>query len=68
MAEKKDDKWMERAFQKSSGQLRRSTKTPKGKNISSRALKSAENSRNPTTRKRATLAETARKVNARRGR
>lgn len=69
MAKEKDDShWMERAFSGAHGQLRKSTGTKKGKNISSRALGKAEKSRNPTTRKRATLAETARKVNARRGR
>jgi hypothetical protein len=67
MATKKSDgHWMERAFANSKGQLRKSTRTKKGRNISKRALNRAAHSSNPKTKKRAVLARTARKVNERR--
>ena len=40
--------------------LRDTTKTPKGKNITKKALDKASKSSNPTTRKRAALAKTFR--------
>ena len=40
--------------------LRDTTKTPKGKNISAKALNKASKSSNSTTRKRAALAKTFR--------
>lgn len=65
-----DGNWMEKAFGDKSqkGSLRRITKTKEGRNISDRALGKAEKSRNPTVRKKANLAETARKIAARRSR
>lgn len=68
MTDSKDGHWMEKAFANSKGQLRKSTGTKSGQKISSRKLRSAENSRSPKTRKRAQLAETVRKINLRRGR
>lgn len=60
---KKDGHWMEKAFANAKGQLRRETHTPAGKKISETALNKAENSKNPTERKRANLAEIARRAN-----
>lgn len=62
----KDNRWMEKAFSNAKGQLHKSTRTPKGEKIPERKLKRAENSSSPLTRKRAVLADTARKINARR--
>jgi hypothetical protein len=59
MAKKK--KWIQGAI-KSPGSLRASTKTPEGKNISAAALEKASRSKNPTTRKRAALAKTLKKL------
>jgi hypothetical protein len=67
MAKVKDDHWMEKAFANSKGQLRKKTKTKKGKNISEKALEKAEKSSNPKTRKQANLAATARKINRKGG-
>ena len=58
--------WMQAAFAGAKDQLRKSTKTKSGRNISDRALTKDEHSRNPKTRKRAVLARTARKIAARR--
>ena len=49
--------WIQDAI-KNPGALRKKTKTAKGKNISAKALNKASNSRNPTTRKQASLAKT----------
>lgn len=69
MADKKDNgHWMEAAFGNSRNQLRKSTRTKSGEKIPARKLAAATHSRSPLTRKRAVLAETARKVNARRSR
>jgi len=54
--------WIKEAIS-SPGALRKSTKTPAGKNISSAALAKAAKSSNPTTAKRANLAKTLRKIN-----
>ena len=61
MAKKK--LWMKEAFSGATGQLRKSTGTKAGKNISAAALEKAAHSKNPKTRKRANLAKTARKIN-----
>jgi hypothetical protein len=57
--------WMQAAFAGAKNQLRKSTKTKAGHNISDRSLTKAEHSRSPLTRKRAALARTARKIAAR---
>ena len=53
----KDRKWIQKMHMKKNA-LRDTTKTPKGKNISAKALNKASKSRNPTTRKQASLAKT----------
>ena len=63
MAEKKDPKWMEKAFANAHGQLRKETGAKPGKPIPAAKLAKAEHSKNPTEKKRAVLAETARKAN-----
>lgn len=63
MAKKSDGHWMEEAFRSAHGQLRSETGTKKGNDISQKALTKAEHSSNPTERKRADLAATARKIN-----
>lgn len=60
---KKDAHWMEKAFANSHGQLRKETGAKPGQPISQKALAKAENSKNPTDRKRADLAATARRIN-----
>lgn len=55
MAEKK--KWIQGAI-KHKGALHESLHVPEGKKIPTAKLKKAEHSKNPTTRKRAVLAET----------
>jgi hypothetical protein len=59
MAEKKD--WIAGAI-KNPGALRKTLKTKKGEDIPESKLKKAENSKNQTTEKRATLAETLKKL------
>lgn len=60
--------WMQKAFANAHGQLRKKTGTKAGHKISRAALTKAEHSRSGKTRKQAALAETARKINARRSR
>ena len=55
----KDKKWIQKMHMKKDA-LRDTTKTPKGKNISAKALNKASKSSNSTTRKRAALAKTFR--------
>jgi len=59
MAEKK--KWIAGAI-KHPGALRKSLHVKEGKNIPASKLKKAEHSKNPTTAKRARLAETLKKM------
>lgn len=59
MAEKK--KWIQGAI-KHPGALRKTLKIKKGEKISESKLKKAEHSKNPTTAKRARLAETLKKM------
>lgn len=59
MTEKK--KWIQGAI-KHKGALHKSLGVPKGKKIPESKLKKAEHSKNPTTRKRAVLAETLKKM------
>lgn len=59
MAEKK--KFIQEAI-KHPGALRKSLHVKKGENIPASKLKKAEHSKNPTTRKRAVLAETLKKM------
>ena len=53
----KDKKWIQKMHMKKDA-LRDTTKTPKGKNISAKALNKALKSKNPTTRRQANLANT----------
>lgn len=59
MAEKK--KFIKEAIRKP-GALRKSLHVKKGQKIPASKLKKAEHSKNPTTRKRAVLAKTLRKL------
>lgn len=59
MPEKK--KWIQGAIKKP-GALHKSLGIPQGKKIPVSKLKKAERSKNPTTRKRAVLAETLKKM------
>lgn len=59
MAEKK--KWIQEAIKKP-GALRESLHVKKGEKIPAAKLKKAEHSKNPTTAKRARLAETLKKM------
>lgn len=56
-------KWVGRAFGANPGALHRDTGTPLGEKIPERKMVRAEHSRNPKTRARARLAETARSFN-----
>lgn len=51
------DKWIQSAI-KHKGALHKSLGVPEGKKIPEKKLEKAEHSKNPTTRKRAVLAET----------
>jgi|TARA_Y100001947_G_scaffold91005_1_gene77739 hypothetical protein len=55
----KDKNWIQKMHMKKDA-LRDTTKTPKGKNITKKALDKASKSSNSTTRKRAALAKTFR--------
>jgi hypothetical protein len=59
VAEKK--KWIQKIDMKK-GALHETLGVPEGKKIPESKLKKAENSKNPTTRKRANLAETLKKI------
>ena len=52
-----EKKWIKGAI-KNKGALHKSLGVPEGKKIPEKKLKKAEHSKNPTTRKRAVLAET----------
>lgn len=56
-----EDKWIQGAIKKP-GALRKSLGVKKGEKIPEAKLKKAENSKNPTTAKRAHLAETLKKL------
>jgi hypothetical protein len=55
------EKWIQGAI-KHKGALHKSLGVPEGKKIPASKLKKAEHSKNPTTRKRAILAETLKKM------
>lgn len=55
------EKWIQKAI-KHKGALHASLHVPEGKKIPEKKLKKAEHSKNPTTRKRANLAETLKKM------
>jgi hypothetical protein len=57
----KEKKWIQKAI-KHPGALHESLGVPEGKKIPAKKLKAAEHSKNPTTRKRAVLAETLKKM------
>jgi hypothetical protein len=56
-----EEKWIQGAI-KNKGSLRKSLHVKKGEKIPASKLKKAEHSKNPTTRKRAVLAETLKKM------
>jgi len=60
----KDKNWIQKAVKKP-GALRKTLKTPKGKKIPVTKLRQAAKSKNPTTRRRANLALTFRKMRGR---
>lgn len=55
------EKWIQKAI-KHPGALRKTLKVKKGEKIPESKLKKAEHSKNPTTAKRARLAETLKKM------
>lgn len=55
------EKWIQKAI-KNKGALHKSLHIKKGEKIPLSKLKKAENSKNPTLRKRAVLAETLKKI------
>jgi hypothetical protein len=59
MAEKK--KWMQEAFAGAKGQLHKTLGVKKGEKIPAGKLEKATHSKNPLTKRRAVLAETARR-------
>ncbi len=63
MAKSKSGNWIAGAI-KSPGSLRSELKVPKGKDIPAKKLKAATKSKNPLERKRADLAETFKKMAA----
>ena len=57
------DKWIQKAINpEHKGTLRKTLKIKKGEKIPEAKLKKAEHSKNPTTKKRAVLAETLKKL------
>ena len=56
-----EKKWIQKAIEKP-GSLRKALHVKKGENIPKSKLKKAEESKNPTMRKRAVLAETLKKI------
>ena len=58
------EKWIQGAIKKP-GALKESLHVKKGEKIPAAKLKKAEHSKNPTTRKRAVLAETLKKMHKR---
>lgn len=61
---KGDQKWIQKAISPSSkGALRKKLGAKKGENIPVNKLEKAENSKNPTTRRQASLAMTLKKLN-----
>jgi hypothetical protein len=57
------EKWMQKAFSKNKGKLHRELDVSEDKKIPVKKLAKAGKSKNPTIRKEAVLAETARKIN-----
>jgi hypothetical protein len=62
MAEKKGKNFIQGAI-RHPGALRKTLKVKEGEKIPEKKLEKAEHSKNPTTRKRAVLAKTLRKLN-----
>lgn len=60
-SQKMAEKWIQKAI-KHKGALHKTLHVPEGKKIPESKLKKAEHSKNPTTRKRAVLAETLKKM------
>lgn len=57
----KDGKWIQKAIKKP-GALRKTLGVKKGEKITAKELSKASKSKNPTTRKRAALAKTLKKL------
>ena len=55
------EKWIQKAI-KHKGALHKALGVPEGKKIPAKKLEKAEHSKNPTTRRRAVLAETLKKL------
>jgi len=60
------EKWMQKAFSKNKGKLHRELRVKEDEKIPAKKLAKAENSKSKTIRKEAVLAETARKIAAKR--
>ena len=58
----KDSRWIQKATAKNKGALRRQAGVKKGEKIPAKKLNKLAKSKNPTTRKRANLAKTLRKM------
>lgn len=56
------DKWIQAATAEHKGALRKSLGVKQGKTIPAKKLEKATHSKNPTTRKRAVLAETLKRL------
>lgn len=59
---KKDGHWMEKAFSKNKGKLHKELGVPEGNKIPAKKLNKAAKSSNPTLKKEAVLARTAKRV------
>jgi hypothetical protein len=59
---KKDPRWIQKATAKNKGALRRQAGVKAGEKIPVKKLNKLAKSKNPTTRKRANLAKTLRKI------
>ena len=58
----KDSRWIQKATAKNKGALRRQAGVKKGEKIPAKKLNKPAKSKNPTTRKRANLAKTLKKL------
>ena len=58
----KDSRWIQKATAKNKGALRRQAGVKKGEKIPAKKLNKLAKSKNPTTRKRANLAKTLKKM------
>lgn len=63
--DKKDDKWMQKAFSRNKGKLHRELGVSEDKNISVKKLNKAMHSKNSSLKKEANLAKIGRKYGGR---